>query len=145
MLNRFFHPLRFLRCFFLHFLRFGLGSRLGSFLTWPYFKEQISNLADIFLFVMYFLDDPWIRSCNLGELFIGGDIGNLLKFRHFISLLNVELLDCAFLNFLPQIREIELDKPEIESQSAKETGTKQFFQHHYTILIKYAKFEKITF
>ena len=74
------------------------------------FKEEITNLANLFLFVVYFLDDSRVGGSNFSKLFIRGNICKFLKLLDGVTLLDIEFFDGALFDFLAQIWEMELDE-----------------------------------
>jgi hypothetical protein len=67
------------------------------------FKEDISNGTSLIFAVVYLLYCAVLRRCYLGELFVRLNIGKLLKFLNFVSLLHVQLLHLALLDLLPKV------------------------------------------
>lgn len=86
------------------------------------FEEEIADLADVFFLVMDFLNDSWIWCSDFGELLIRRNVCQLLELLDFITFLDVQFFDCAFLDFLSQVGEVELNDSEIEKGLENNVG-----------------------
>jgi hypothetical protein len=78
-------------------------------------------LAYLLFVEMYLCNDACVRSSYLCELLITGDVGKPLKLLYFITLFHIEFLDCALLDFLAKIGQIEFNKTELKSLTEKKS------------------------
>ena len=83
-------------------------------------QEKITNLADILLFVVNLPNLAGGTSRYFSELFIGSNIGELLKLSDFFALSNVQFFDGSLFNLLSEVRKIELEYSESISHKVRQ-------------------------
>lgn len=104
-----------------------------------YLHEQITNFANLGLFIINFGNDTFLGSCDFSELLIRLNICNFLELGDLLTFSNIKFFDGALFNLFSQIRQWELDLGEREINPCKH-GFTQGPQTHKVVIIIYLLF-----
>ncbi len=75
-------------------------------------QEKVTDLTDILFLIVNFLNFSSRAGRNFSELFIGCNIGQLLKLGYFFSFSDIQFFDGSLFNLLSKVREIEFEYSE---------------------------------
>jgi len=109
----------FYMCLFLVFLNF-FRLMMRFWCVCFHLEEDVTDLAGLIFAVVQFLDEALLGGSDLGELFIGLDIGQLSKLFHSIPLLHIKFLHAALLDLLAEIGQREPEQSEGGCEFGKE-------------------------
>jgi hypothetical protein len=101
-----------------------------------HFEEDVSDLASLVLAVVQLLDDAFLGRCDFRELFVGLDVGHLLKLADAVALLHVQFLDATFLDLFAEVGEGEAEESEGSGEASEKSELPQGQGSNHSIIIK---------